>query len=122
MTAYIIGSKQAVRKITNINGADANSAKESLYNVGYYGNFGSTPIIAMQNGHKAGTTDFILNGTDLHVVAGEDKFIKHVTEGDTLIIPGEAMSNADLSQEFLMAQRTGTGIVMSQAFGTYRMS
>lgn len=122
MTAYILGSKQAVRKITGIKGADANSAKEALYNVGYYGNFGSNPIIAMQNGHKAGTNDFILNATDLHVVAGDDKFIKHVTEGDTLIIPGNAISNADLSQEFLMAQRNNTGIVMSQAFGTYRLS
>lgn len=121
MTAYIIGSKQAVRKITGIKGADATSAKEALYNVGYYGNFGSNPIIAMQNGHKVGSTDFILNDTDLHVVAGDDKFIKHVTEGDTLIIPGNPMSNADLSQEFLMAQRNNTGIVMSEVFGCYRI-
>lgn len=122
MTAYVLGSKQAVRKITGIKGAEANSAKEALYNVGYYGNFGVNPVIAMQNGHKVGTSDFILNGTDLHVVAGDDKFIKHVTEGDTLIIPGNAMTNADLSQEFLMAQRNNTGIVMSEVFGCYRMS
>ena len=122
MTAYVLGSKQAVRKIDGVRGADSNSAKEALYNVGYYGNFGANPVIAMQNGHKVGSTDFILNGTDLHVVAGDDKFIKHVTEGDTLIIPGNAMSNADLSQEFLMAQRNNTAIVMSQVFGTFRMS
>jgi hypothetical protein len=75
----------------------------------------------MQNGHKAGTTDFILNDTDLHVVAGNDKFIKMVTEGDTLIIPGNPIDNADLSQEYLMAQRFNTGIVMSEVFGTYRI-
>lgn len=121
MPAYVLGSKQAVRKITGVKGADSDSAKEALYNVGYYGNFGSNPVIAMQNAHKVGSTDFVLNDTDLHVVAGEDKFIKYVTEGDTLIIPGTPMSNADLSQEFLMAQRNNTGIVMSEVFGTYRI-
>lgn len=122
LTAYILGSKQAARKITGVKGADANSAKEDMYNLGYFGKFHTNPIIAMPNGHKVGTTDFILNDTDLHIVAGEDKFIKMVTEGDTLIIPGNPMNNMDLSQEFLMGQRTGTGIVMSEVFGTYRMA
>lgn len=122
LTAYILGSKQAVRKITGVKGAEANSAKEDLYNLGYYGKFHTNPIIAMPNGHKVGTTDFILNDTDLHVVAGDDKFIKMVTEGDTLVIPGNPMDNQDLSQEFLMGQRTGVGIVMSEVFGTYRMA
>jgi hypothetical protein len=121
MQAYILGSKQAVKKITGITGASADSALEDLYNVGYFGKVGTNSVIAMQNGHKAGTTNFILNDTDLHVVAGNDKFIKMVTEGDTLIIPGNPMDNADLSQEFLMAQRYNTGIVMSEVFGTYRI-
>lgn len=121
MPAYILGSKQAVKKISGITGATADSALEDLYNVGYFGKVGSNSVIAMQNGHKAGTTDFILNDTDLHVVAGNDKFIKMVTEGDTLIIPGNPIDNTDLSQEYLMAQRFNTGIVMSEVFGTYRI-
>ncbi|MDF2588218.1 MAG: hypothetical protein K0S41_2059 [Anaerocolumna sp.] len=121
-TAYVLGSKQAVRKITGVTGASADSALEDLYNVGYFGKIGTTPIIAMNNGHKAGGTTFILNDTDLHVVAGDDKFIKMVTEGDTLIIPGNPTDNADLSQEFMMAQRYNTGIVMSEVFGCYRIS
>lgn len=119
--AYVIGSKQACKKITGITGATAVSALEDLYNVGYFGKIGTNSVIAMQNGHKAGTTDFILNDTDLHVVAGDDQFIKMVTEGQTLIIPGNPMSNADLSQEFLMAQMYGTGLVLSEVFGMYRI-
>lgn len=119
--AYILGSKQAVRKITGVKGADANSAKEDLYNMGYFGHFYTTPIIAMQNGHKAGTTDFILKD-DLYIVASDDKFVKFVTEGDTLIIPGEALGNADLSQEYFMAQRYGVSVVMAETFGMYKLS
>lgn len=119
--AVIVGSKQAVRKITGVKGADSHSAREDLYAMGYYGHFYTTPIIVMQNGHKIGTTDFIL-GNDLYIVAGDDEFIKFVTEGDTLVIPGDMLGNADLSQEYFMAQRYGIKAIMSTAFGVYRLS
>lgn len=119
--AYILGSKQAVRKITNVKGADSNSAKEDLYAMGYYGHFYTNPIIVMQNGHKAGTTDFIL-GNDLYIIAGDDKFIKAVTEGETLIIAGDALGNADLSQEYLMAMAYGMKAVVCQEMGIYKLS
>ena len=119
--ATIIGSKQAVRKITGIKGADANSAKEDLYAMGYYGHFYTTPIVVMQNGHKIGGTDFILND-DLYIIAGDDKFIKFVTEGDTLIIAGDALGNADLSQEYLMAMRYGIKAIACEEFAVYHVS
>lgn len=121
-TAKIIGSKQAVRKITGVKGADANSAKEDLYAMGYFGHFYNTPILVMNNAHKVGSKEFIL-GEDLYIVAGEDKFIKFVTEGDTLIINGNPMDNADLSQEYLMAMRYGMkAIFSSEGFGHYALS
>lgn len=119
--AYILGSKQAVRKITGIKGADSNSAKEDLYAMGYFGHFYTTPIIVMQNGHKAGTTDFIL-GNDLYIVAGDDKFVKFATEGETLIIPSDALANSDLSQEYLMAMQYGLSVVFAEQMGVFKLS
>ena len=76
----------------------------------------------MNNAHKVGSKEFIL-GDDLYIVAGEDKFIKFVTEGDTLIINGNPMDNADLSQEYLMAMRYGMkAIFSSEGFGHYALS
>lgn len=121
MKAVILGSKQAVRKITSVKGSDADSAKEELNAMGYYGHFYTTPIVVMENGHKVGGTDFILKN-DLYIVAGDDKFIKFVTEGDTLIIPGEPTANADLSQEYFMAQRYGVKVVLSEEMGIYKLS
>ena len=121
-TAKIIGSKQAVRKITGVKGADSNSAKEDLYAMGYFGHFYNTPILVMNNAHKVGSKEFIL-GDDLYIVAGEDKFIKFVTEGDTLIINGNPIDNSDLSQEYLMAMRYGMKAVFaSEGFGHYALS
>ena len=119
--AFILGSKQAVRKITGVKGADSTSAKEDLYAMGYFGHFYTTPIIVMENAHKVGSTDFVL-GNDLYIVASDDKFVKFVTEGDTLIIPGDALGNADLSQEYFMAERYGISVVFAEAFGEYALS
>ena len=120
MTAKIFGSRTAVRKIaTTVTGNEVNS---DFYNMGYTGSFNGTPVFALKNGHKVGTTDFILSDTDVYVVAGDDKFIKFVTEGDTTILYGNPMDNADLSQEFMVAHKYGTAIALSQAFGVYRIS
>ena len=121
-TAKIIGSKQAVRKITGVKGSDSDSAKEDLYAMGYYGHFYNTPILVMNNAHKVGSKEFVL-GDDLYIVAGEDKFVKFVTEGDTLIINGNPLDNADLSQEYLMAMRYGMKVIFaSEGFGHYALS
>lgn len=120
-TAIILGSKQAVKKITGITGAEANSAKEDLYAMGYFGHVGENPVIAMKNAHKVGSTEFVL-GNDLYIICADDKFVKFVTEGDTLIIPGDPLSNADLTQEYLMAQRYGVAIVMKETNGVYQLS
>ncbi len=119
--AVILASKQAARKITGVKGADSNSAKEDLYAMGYFGHFYTTPILVMQNGHKVGFTEFILKN-DLYIVAGDDKFIKAATEGETLIIPGNPLNNADLSQEFLMAQNYGMRAVLAEQMGIYKLS
>lgn len=120
MTAKILGSRTAVRKITTAVTAD--KAKDDMYNMGYVGSFNGTPVFALKNGHKIGTTDFILKDTDLYVVAGDDKFIKFVTEGDVTMITGDPMAKGDFTQEFTMLQKYGIAVVLSQAFGVYRMS
>ena len=89
--------------------------------MGYFGHFYTTPIIVMENAHKVGSTDFVLSN-DLYIVASDDKFVKFVTEGDTLIIPGDALGNADLSQEYFMAERYGISVVFAEAFGEYALS
>ena len=119
--AFILGSKQAVRKITGVKGADSTSAKEDLYAMGYFGHFYTTPIIVMENAHKVGSTDFVL-GNDLYIVASDDKFVKFVTEGDTLIIPGDALGNSDLSQEYFMAERYGISVIFAESFGCYSLA
>lgn len=112
-TAIILGSRKAVRKITGVRGADASSAKEDLYNLGYFGKFYTNPIIVLKNGHKEGTDEFILPDDKLFIIAGDDKFIKLVTEGDTLIIPDSPTDNIDLTQTYTILEKFGIAVIFS---------
>ncbi|MBQ2396881.1 MAG: hypothetical protein II304_07615 [Bacteroidales bacterium] len=118
--AKIVGTRMALRKISmEVTGADIEG---DYYNFGFAGKFNGTPCFRMINGHKNGTNDFIINDTDILVVAGDDKFIKHYTEGDALIIPGEPTNNADLTQEYTVIDKNATTIVLADTVGVYRIS
>ena len=120
LKASILGSKQAVRKITGVKGENWQGALEQLFKMGYYGDFYTTPIYVMDN--VLDTSDNFLIPNDLYIIAGDEKFLKGVEEGTTLIIPGNPLDNADLSQEWLMAQRYGIEAVVAARCGVYHLS
>ena len=61
--------------------------------------------------HKFGTTQFAVSEKIITVLAGGEKPIKLVYEGDPLIIPHDPDTNADLTYEHFYTERYGMGIV-----------
>lgn len=118
--ATVYGTRQALRKIPVDVVSD--SAKEDMYNMGYYGKFNGTPLVSLKQVHKTGTDEFLLDNNKLYVIAGDDKPIKFITEGDSLLIMGNPLSNADLSQEFLYGTTYGVGMVIGDKFGVYSIA
>lgn len=108
----IMGTKRALRNLApSIQGAES---KSDLYNLGYYGKFYSSDVVALPQRHAVGTTNFILPDNELTIVASTtDKPIKCVTEGDSLIIQGNPLDHGDLTQTYFCAQRYGLGVVTS---------
>lgn len=119
-TAVIVGTRKALRKIKTAVVSD--SAKEEMYAMGHFGRFNGTELVAVKQRHKSGTDDFILDDNVLYVFAGDTKPIKRVTEGDVTMLMGTPMSNADMSQEFLMMKRTGIAVIFDRDFGVYNLS
>ena len=122
-TATILGTKKAVRNLQS--SILAEEAKGDLYKDGHYGYFFGTPVVVTPQRHKVGTTEFVLDDNMLTIVAGAEKPIKVVTEGDPIILLGDPMTNADFTQEFLYAERTGCGIVVAggnAGIGRYEMT
>lgn len=118
--ATILGTKAALRKVTTAVVSDA--AKDSMNAVGHYGVFNGNAMISAKQAHTVGTDTFILDDTKLYVIANNDKFIKHVTRGEGLLIEGEATATADLTKEFLFGQESGTGLIISGRMGIFDIS
>lgn len=122
-TATIIGTAKALRNLKE--SIQSDGAREELHNFGFYGRFYGTPCIKVPQRHKLGTDEFVMDDDVLTVVAGDQKFIKCVYEGDSLMILGDPLKNADLTQEFFYADRYGMGIVLAgrnAGVGRYEMA
>lgn len=124
--ATILGTKAGLGKIAD---SDANavaltaaSAKEDLYNLGYFGKFYATPMVSMRQVHKPGTDAFAINDNKIYVMAGNDKPIKFVREGEGLMVATDAFNNADLTQEYLYGEKYGIGVIFNQKMGIYTLA
>ena len=110
-TATIIGTKKALRNLApSIQGTDS---KSDLYNMGYYGKFYGTPVIATPQRHKINSTEFVMNDNVITIIAGDDKPIKCVYEGQSTVLLGDPTSNKDFTQEYFYGEKYGMGIVLA---------
>lgn len=69
--------------------------------------------MALPQRHKVGSTDFVFSDDIITVVAGDDKPVKFVYEGDPIIIMGDPMNKADLTHEYMFGEKYGLGIVLA---------
>ena len=120
MTARIYGARKALRKITT--GVVADSAKEDMYNLGFYGKFNGTEMYRLKQVHTPGTNTFALADNKIWVIAGNDQFIKLVNEGDGLMIEKDATENNDLTQEYVYAQAIGAAVACAEKIGMYTIT
>ncbi|MBR3719690.1 MAG: hypothetical protein IKN20_07505, partial [Firmicutes bacterium] len=123
--ATIIGTKKALRNLKEGIFTDpAQAAKDEIHNLGYFGKFYGTPCVEIPQRHQVGSTNFQMNDNILTIVAGDEKPIKVVREGEGLIHMGDPFDNQDLSQEYLYGEKYGMGILLAggnSGIGRYEM-
>ena len=112
-TPLILGTKAALRNLMNGITAPPEVAKEAMMNDGYIGKFYGADVLAIPQRHRRNTTNFVYNDKLITVVATSDKPIKLLREGSPLIIPRDPSMNMDLTQEYFLREKWGTGIVMN---------
>lgn len=121
VTPVIMGTRAALRKVTTAVLAD--SAKEDMYRMGYYGNFNGIPMIRINQIHATNTDNFILPDNQLYVIGVDTKPIKYVNEGQSLIVPPTYAMNADFSEDYLFVNNAGIEVIIpDKRFGVYTMS
>ena len=120
--ATIVGTKKAIRNL--IPSIQGEGFKSDLYNLGYAGKFYGTPVVVTPQRHKVGSTDFVLKDDILTIIAGDDKPIKVVYEGNPIVLMGDPTTNADFTQEYFYGEKYGMGIVLAggnAGIGRYEM-
>lgn len=119
-TPIIAGTMKALRKVKTAVVSD--SAKEDMYKMGYFGSFNGIRMVRINQVHNVGTYTFKLSENDLYIVTTDEKPVKFVTEGEVRILAGDAMGNADLTQDYFSATQYGTGVVITDLYGKYEIS
>lgn len=121
--ATIIGTKKAIRNLAPA--IQGNDSESDIYNLGYYGKFYGTPVVALPQRHKDNSTDFVFSDNLLTVIAGDDRPIKFVNEGQSTVLMGDPMQNMDLTQTYMYGEKYGLGIVLAggnAGIGRYEMT
>lgn len=122
-SATIIGTKKALRNLApSIQGVES---KSDLYNMGYYGKFYGTPVVVTPQRHKVNSTEYVFDDDVITIIAGEDKPIKCVYEGQSTILLGDPANNKDFTQEYLYGEKYGMGIVLAggnAGIGRYKIA
>ena len=119
-SATIIGTKAALAKCEGSEKAD--SAKESMHNAGFYGKFDGTPMVMIRQLHKSGTNEFLFNDNIVYVVASDDKFLKLVHAGQTIVDDRDFTMNSDMSIEYRIFMAWGIALAISGKIGKYTIS
>jgi len=118
-TAMLIGTAIALNKAVATHDTYYQGALEDEFKMGYSGMFNGNPKYAIRQAHVPGTTTFAFNNDKIGVIAADVKPIVYVTEGQSLILPRSYADNVDLTQEYLMMEKTGVASRIAAADGCY---
>ncbi|MCL1952037.1 MAG: hypothetical protein FWF60_04335 [Oscillospiraceae bacterium] len=67
-------------------------------------------MLSVNQRYLPGTKEFIFPRDTITILAGEEKFIKLIREGDSLIDEYQPHDNPDRTWEYLYRERSGIGI------------
>lgn len=118
--AYILGTMMALSKVVASHDT-AQIALESDYNTGIVGKFHGIDKIETRNMYVPGTTEFALNDDIVHIMPRNVsiKPIIYVTEGESLILPHSPIENNDLTQEYMLCERSGVAARVPNGEGKF---
>lgn len=120
----VFGTKSALAKVTSSAGKQlSDRAKDELLKGGYLGSLDGMDLVELKQYHIPNTDKFALDNKMLIVVPnGQEKIIKLIWEGETLISETQVGVNADGSKEYLVEKSYGMAVVPTMKYGMYKFS
>lgn len=85
--------------------------------------FNGTPMRMIKQVHINGTDTFAINDSFLLVLPqGEEKIVKIVDEGESIIKEISGGQNVDQSLEYTFEKKAGVAVVTAAKYGMYKLS
>ena len=119
-TPMVVGTRLALRNVTTA--IVSEKMRESHNELGYYGSFNGINMMSIPQVHAQGTYNFLITNNDLFVVTSDTNPVKFITEGDIIMEQSSMFDKADMSVDIFAGERNGTGLVMDQVWGQYRLA
>lgn len=105
--ATIFGTKVALASCVGTTDSSTQTALNDKYLTGVMQYFWGTPKVELKQLHKPGTDTFMFDDDKLWVLASAAKPILYVTEGNSLVLPHNFTENVDMTQEYMLMEKTG---------------
>lgn len=118
-TAKIIGTNIALGLLPNV---DCDESKSDKYNIGYYGKFYGTETFCIKQRFEQDGKKYIFDDSKIYIIAGDDKPIKFVDEGEGFLSTTDALQNNDGTQEYKVAEKYGVALMFNEEIGVYTFS
>lgn len=115
--AVLVGTKKALSKCESSHMCE--EAKNNMFKNGFFGWFNGTPMVALKQAHKIGTDEFMLDDNTIYIVAGGEKFIKFVEEGETYIDDRDVTRSADKTIEYFIEKTWGVALMITGKIGKF---
>jgi hypothetical protein len=120
MKPIVFGTRAAVSKAEPKYINYGLSSLEQRNQDGYFRTIDGITFSVIPQAHIPGTDTFTIDDDFLLIVPnGDEKIIKLVTEGETLIKEVNGQDNADDSQEYTVRKKYGVGVVSASKYGVY---
>lgn len=117
---FVVGTRIALQKVAPQYVTYGGSYMEDRNRDGFFKVVDGITLVEMEQGHKIGTDEFIIDDDFLLILPGGDtKIVKFVTEGETLIKEVNGQDNADDSQEYTVRKKFGVGVETTAKYGVY---
>lgn len=117
------GATSALGNITDGAGY-SDRAKDGFNSVGFYDTFRGADLFALPQAYQPGTQNFAVNRDYIIVLPANEKIVKVVFEGETLVNMNDGMNRNDLQPEILYGRRVGASAitVAEGKYGIYKFA
>jgi len=114
----IIGTRIALKNFTPVIATE--QANKDMYETGYYKSAEGYNLVPIDQMHKGGTFDFLLDNQQVMIVpANLGGIVKILEEGEPIITDTPIGQNADMSVEHMFYREVGVAVVTGAKYGKY---